>query len=144
MYHLPITFGWAKNVAQEPSKSQAPKIPRWITELPEWDSTVASYLRNGMETGKLQPAEGNPMRSLANLKWAMHQAARDLKAASKESKSLGAHHELPLLILILCHIQEERWHRAEFLAGKVTEIRTMLEGLLEPDKKAYHHGSPPG
>ena len=76
-------------MAQEPSKSQAPKIPRWLTELPEWGSTVASYLRNGVETGKLQPAEGNPVRSLANLKWAMHQAARDLKAASKESKSLG-------------------------------------------------------
>ena len=73
------------------------------------------------------------MRSLANLQWAMHQAARDLKAASKESKSMGAHHELPLLILILDHAQEARWTKAEFLAGKVTEIRVTLEGLLKPE-----------
>ena len=34
MYHLPITFGWAKHVAQPQGKAQAPKIPRWVTEPP--------------------------------------------------------------------------------------------------------------
>jgi len=45
---------------------------------------------------------------------------------------LGSHRELPLLILILNHLQQDQWDFAWDKASRIQEAQQLLEGHLQP------------
>ena len=149
MYHLPITFGWAPPAEPINHSHTITNIPRWVTELPEWEAQVALHLRDMERTGhqassqqqplaryELPDPTGRPMVALSNLKAAMHRAAKTIKEKRVTGKSLGTYHELPMFLIILDHLQKDQWEQSIRKAKRITEIQEMLGGILRPSCRA--------
>ena len=54
IYHLPVTCGWAERNTDR-HFSQAQRIPRWVTEVPEWNAMVRNFHEDLLRQGRQRP-----------------------------------------------------------------------------------------